>query len=109
MAGAEASGLAQVMAQAEQDWDDRALHTTLLELCSEPAELAILAKWYRCQAGIPERAEIAEAQLRRLAARAMLHLESQRSHRGPETSSRLGKYLLTAVFLVGSAILAAYL
>jgi hypothetical protein len=106
---AEASGLTQVMAQAEREWDNQALHAAILELCSEPSELASVAKWYRRHTAIPERAEVAEAQLRRVTARAVTHLESHRSNRRPEASGRLGKYLLIAIFLVGAAILATYL
>ncbi len=97
------------MACLEDDWDNEGLHQTLLELCAEPSDLAEVATWYRLQTRDSARSSLANAQLRRLTARALLHLESKRSNPRPDDTSNRGKYLLIAFFLVGSAILAAYL
>lgn len=94
----------QLWSHVDQHWDNEAAHEALLQQCASPEQLAEIAKRYRRQTERPERTHIAERQLQRIAALAMSRLEVSR-----ETAAAgrpYGKYVLIALFLLGSVILA---
>jgi len=109
MSSAPSGALSDLMARAEQEWDNDAIHRALLELCESPADLARIAAWYRVRRAEPQRALVADAQLKRVMDRALVHIDVQRSNRRPAPGGNRGKVVLVVLLLLGSAILAASL
>jgi hypothetical protein len=99
--------LAALWAHTEQHWKNPAAHAAMLDQCTSPRDLGELAKRYRAATRDPNRALEAEQQLQRITQIAMAQLTVAREL--PATRPPYAKYALIALFLLGSAILAAAL
>lgn len=108
-AGEGASALHALLARAEADWSDNAVHRALLDAAQKPEHLALVARFYRLHTTSDERRALAEAQLKHVTSLALVHLETARLKRRPEPAHNRGKYLVIVAFLAGSAVLLAYL
>jgi hypothetical protein len=91
--------------RVDDEWGSDAAHRALLALCVDLGRQAQVAAWYRKQAAHPDRVEVAEAQLKRLTALAMLQLDAQRAQREPQKPKKTVSYVLFLVFVVGAVVL----
>lgn len=101
------SVLAELWSHVENNWENPTAHQALLQHCARPEQLAEVARRYRSAMATAGTEEIARRQLRQIAAVAMAQLEVRREPK--ESRSSLGKLILAALFLLGSAILASLL
>ena len=93
-----------------RDWENPKLHEVLLGNCGSPAQLAALAGKYRAQLTDATRKELAELQLKRIAAAAMACMDVVATPRPPEPSGGLAwKLILIALFVLGSLLLLRFL
>ena len=89
-------------------WDDDAAHGAFIEHCQNSDQLVEAAVRYRGMAGDRERGEQAQKRLNGIAVLALARLESLRTRERREPS-RIGAYLLIAIFIAASIGLLAYL
>ena len=89
-------------------WDDDAPHGAFIDHCQQSDQLVEAAVRYRGMAGDRERGEQAQKRLKAIAVLALARLESLRTREKREPS-RIGAYLLIAVFVAASIGLLAYL
>ncbi len=90
--------------QVRERWDEQSVHDTFLGYCSQTDALPQAAARYRSQANDPERAERAEAQLKKLSAVALAQVAAL-----PRTESRERNVVLWLVMIVGVGVLLAWL
>jgi hypothetical protein len=88
--------------QVELNWENEAAHLALLEQCTAPDQLRVLAGRYREQLQIPAHEAVARRQLQAITALAMAQLATH-AHARPH--STLPQWLLVGVFLIVSAVL----
>jgi hypothetical protein len=101
----------QLWHAAWSDWDNSKLHEVLLSHCQTPAQLAALAGRYRAQLDDAARKDIAEAQLKRIAAAAMARMDVTTAARKPEPASGgvPWKIVLAFLFVVATVVVLRFL
>ncbi len=102
--------LASAWEAVRGDWGSDARHAAFIELCAQQQRLPDAGALYRgVKEREPEQAEVAEQQLQRIMARALVMLAQQAPQPVSASARRVvtGVAILLTAFLMGSAIFAA--
>ena len=95
-------GLDKLWEHARTHWHSETVHSALLEFATDPGLLSDLAGRYRSAHADPELREVADRQLKKVAALAMAQLSvAERKQAAPRPRRWL--YLVSLLFALGTA------